>query len=302
MWTNPEEARSDFVLAAAVALFGPLLLILLRSLLPSVLEQGVVWAVVSIAALFAFTGLVPLLLARYRGEGMAAFGLDAPRAAIARGLLLAIPAALVGVMVLWSQPIPTVAGQAVRGQLAALLGALGFLVSGGGPIEALLSVLALATAIVGNVLLYTFLTVKARDGFGRTDITMLEALRTYGALAAAGGLVIGLLLAAIQGGVLRVTLEALALFSLVLIADRMVVPGHATTRAAVLAPAIVALLAGVELFGGHLLTSLRSGLLGAGVIIVVAVLVETRRHAWAVVPLIAAVILYPTALAGFRPM
>ncbi len=94
-------------------------------------------------------------------------------------------------------------------------------------------------------------------------------------------------------------LEPLALAAVVLLADRLVQPRVTTSRATILGPAIVALLLQVELFGGAFLTSLREGLLAAGFVVIMAVLVETRQAAWAVVPLFAAASFYAVS---FRPV
>ncbi|MBW3576345.1 MAG: hypothetical protein KY462_01120 [Actinobacteria bacterium] len=297
MWTNPEEARSDFVLAAATALFAPLVFLLIRGVLPF-LTTGLLGLAVNVALVFAAYGLVPLLLARYRGDGASAFGLDGPRRGTAPGLLLAVPIVFVGVVYQWSQPTAVLDGQPVRDQWLALLGNLAVLP--GGATASVLTLLGFVAAFAGAVLLYTFLAVKARDGFAQNDIGQLQALRTFGMGAAIGALVVGMLgTLAGRVSIARALLDAGALMAVVLIADRLVQPGARTTRATVLAPAIVALIIGIELFSGNFLTTLRVALLGAGTVIVAAVLVETRRYAWAVVPLFAALILYPT---GLRPV
>lgn len=284
MWTDPEEARSDFILAAAATLFGPLLLSFIQDLAPG-LFSGTFGNLVGLTLFFAYTGLVPLLLARYREEGMEAFGLDEGRDGLVPGLLIAAPIVLVSIalqLALTGSPI-----DAVLGTLSGLTV---------GPINALLTLLRAVVVSAAVVLLYTFLVTKARHAFARNDVPQVEMLRTFGMAAAAGGLVVGLLLLVRGGSFMRVLLDAVTLAAVVLVTDRFVTPQGRTTRAAVLAPAIVALIVKIELFGGEFLISLRGALLGAGLIVVVAVLVETRQYAWAVVPALVATVLWVTPL------
>lgn len=284
MWANPEEARSDFILAAAAAILGPLLLRLLTPFgLGALQSRGPIGGALLGLVVFAFTGLVPLLLARYRGGGLTAFGLDTPRRAMSAGLLAAVPLVAVGMLEWWA------VSQNVPRALAGVFGDPG--------IRAFVAL----GAFLGSVLLFTFLTTKARDGFARTELTQLQVLRTFGLATAGAGLIVGLPL--LPTGRVEpwwaVILEPLALAAVVLLADRLVQPRVTTSRATILGPAIVALLLRVELFGGAFLTSLREGLLAAGLVVIVAVLVETRQAAWAVVPLLAAGSFYAVA---FRPV
>lgn len=288
MWTDPDEARSDFVLAAATALFGPLVIQLVYRYTP-LGPFGLFGTLLSIALLFVITGLVPILLARYRGNGIAAFGLQGGREGIGPGVLIALPVVLLGIVVGWT------AGFSPLRALAGIVPA--FLSGPFGGIDVVLAVLAISVQFAGMVLLYSFLAVKAREGFGRTEIGHLEVLRTYGLAAAGGALLIGLL-AAIGADVTvnRALLDAAALVAVILVADRFTDMESQTTRLAVAAPAIVALLLAWDLFGGQFLATLRHGLLAAGAVIVVTVLVDGRSYAWAIVPLFAALTIYRTAL------
>lgn len=290
MWANPEEARSDFILAAAAAILGPLLLRLLAPLGFRALQgRGAVGGALFVLVAFAFTGLVPLLLARYRRGGQAAFGLDTPRQAIAAGLLAAVPLIVVGMLEWWAM---------TRSVPRALAGVFAQVIDD--PLELGFVALGALALFIGSVLLFTFLTVKARDGFARTELTQLQMLRTFGLAAAGAAALVGLLL--LPTGRLALAaaiLEPLALAAVVLLADRLVPPRVTTSRATILGPAVVALLLQLELFGGAFVTSLREGLLAAGLVVVVAVLVETRQAAWAVVPLFAAASFYAVS---FRPV
>lgn len=284
MWTDPEEARSDFILAAAVTLFGPLIVSVLQSVMPR-LFLGTFGNLLSLALFFAYTGLVPLLLARYRDQGIEAFGLDTGREGIGPGVLIALPIVVLAIVLQLA-----LSGNVLDAVLGTLAGVLG------GPVNALLTLLRAVVVAAAVLLLYTFLTTKARDGFARNEVPQLEMLRTFGMAAAAGGFLVGLLLLVRGGSLLRVALDAGTLAVVVLVADRFVDAAGRTTRATILAPAIVALIIKVELFGGNLLLSLRGALLGAGLAIVAAVLLETRRYAWAAVPVLVATVLWPTPL------
>lgn len=284
MWTDPEEARSDFILAAAAALFGPLLLTFLQNLLQP-LFLGTPGNLFSLALFFAYTGLVPLLLARYRGQGIEAFGLDDGREGIVPGLLMALPIVAVAIGL----------GLALSGSVVdAVLGTLSGLLAG--PATFLTTLLRAVVFSVSVVLLYTFLTTKARHAFARNEVQQVEMLRTFGIGAAGAGFLAGLLLLVRGGSLLRILLEALTLVAVVLVADRFVAANGRTTRATVLAPAIVALIVKVRLFGGDFVFSLRGALLSAGLVIVVAVVLETRRYAWAALPVLVATVLWPTPL------
>lgn len=298
MWITREEALSDFVLAGATAVLGWIVPSYLARLgfYPS---QGLLAELLLLGWLFALTGLVPLLLARYRKQGAAAFGLDGERAGMRAGILLAIPVGAVGVIALWT-------GSLGNAPLPLERAALGLLGLGSSALGLLLLAARVAVVGAGSVLLLAFLTVRARDGFRGTPVSQLEALRTYGLGAVGAAAVLGLL-AVVAGAVgaigLLVTLAALV--AAVLLTDRLLVQGGETARATVLAPAIVAFLIRFEtqtggflagLFGPRLLLGLYAGCVAAALVIVVAVLVETRVYAWAVVPLLVATALYPSPL------
>lgn len=286
MWISAEDARSDFVLAAAAALIGPFIQAFVADL-PGY-PGGLVGTLLSIAWLFAMTGLVPVLLAGYRSHGLSAFGLDQPQEAIRTGLLVALPLAVTGWLAFW-----------LRGASAidALQGLLPFLSGGQGLI---VDVLAFAVVATGSLLLYTFLTVRARDAFQPNEVAQLEALRTFGLAAVGVAALLGLLLWVAGNQFTTLMLRVAGVAGLVLVTDRYVEPGRQTTRATVLAPAITVLVFWVfrsgGLFRGNLLDGLYAGSVAAAIAITVAILVETRRYAWATVPVLAAAALYGAPL------
>jgi hypothetical protein len=299
MWMSTEDARSDFVLAAAAVAFGGLVVQLLRSLplYPSgafgdLLDVG--W-VLLVAAGPAY-GLV-----RHRRQGLAGYGYTEQRD-LAAGVTLALPIVAVGFL----RALP------IGGPTGALFGNLGLALrtpTVGEPVFGVLDVLyvvalVLAVAVAGAVL-FPFLTTRSRDGFRQTDLPLVEGLRTYGMGAAGVAFVLGLLVSITEAfTLLGLALNVLGLVALVLLTDRLVLTTDRTTRATLLAPAIVAVVLQVlafgGFFGGNILFGLFRGAFAGGFVIVLATLVETRRHAWAVVPVVLATALYPTCM--FAPV
>ena len=292
MYIGPDEARSDVILAAAAAVLGTFLIGLVTRL-PLYPRTGILGALVAVFWVFALTGLVPLLLARYRGDGLRAFGLHAPRDAWRRGLLLVVPVAAVGVL----QAL-LVAGD----PMGAVLGRIGRALRSPVAAAPVYSALELIALVVGGLMLTTFLAVRGREGFRPVDLSLTQVLRTFG-MGCAGVALVGGLLRSLGpevrvGGVL---LEVAALVVLILLADRLVPLGPTVPRGAILAPLIVIAVAHLVALGGGLLfgnplIGLHAGGLGAGTAVVIAVLVSARNMAWAVVPLLIAVHWWPTCL------
>lgn len=299
MWADTEEARSDFVLTAAALVFGGFIVSLV-AMLPFYPRSGIVAALLSLAWLFALTALVPLLLARYRDQTADAFGLDTGREAVVPGLALAAPVVVAAVL-----RSVLLGGTPVRAVLGRFAGAGGFDPRLADPAGAALSLfdlvlaaLTVAVLTVGGVLLYTFLTTRARDGFRRVELPLTQALRSFGMAAAGIAALLGLLRSIAGAGLLPTLVTVAGLVALVLLADRLIPAGVTTGRAAILGPAVVALVAAVVGTGGlfgNLLGGLFVGSLAGGVAIVIACLVESRRAAWAVVPMVAAMAVYPAS-------
>lgn len=296
MYISPEDARSDVILAAATTVFGGLLVRLLTGL-PGYPGSGIIVALLDAVWVFALTGLVPLLLARYRGDGIAAFGLDRSRASWRSGLLIAVPIAVVGVLT-----------TATVGQMpyAALLGRFARVVSGPGVGLGglLVEAAALVSLSVGSLFLVGFLTTRGRDAFRSTDVSLTELVRTFGMGAALVALAAGTF-RLIGGGsflatLLGVLLPVLGLAAMVLLTDRLVASAMHTARTAVVTPVVV--VAAIHVFAaggllrGGLFTGMYAAALGAGVATVMAVLLESRWRAWAVVPIAVAAHWWPGCL------
>ncbi len=295
MWLSPDDARSDFILAASALVFGTLVVefVFRIPFYPSgdlSLWLTPIWVVLLMV-------VPPRFLARYREQGLDAYGLVGERTGLADGLLLVAPLLAAGY----------VRGFSGGSVVGALLGRLrGFAANGPGLVQLdlltlVLGVIVLVAAGGGTMYLFGLLVVRARDGFRATDMPLLEALRTYGLGAVAVGTVLGLLISLAGSGppTWAVFLDGLAMVAVILLTDRLVATNDRTTRATVLGPAIVAMVAfvfsmGGGLFSANLAVSLYRGAMAASVAIVLAVLLETRRSAWTAVPLVAATVWAPT--------
>lgn len=295
MWLSPDDARSDFILAASALVFGTLVVEFITRIpfYPSGELAGwllPVWVVLLMVVPARF-------LVRHREQGLDGHGLVGDRAGVGDGILLVAPLLAAGY----------VRGFSGGSVVGALLGRLRSMASVGPSIadlDLLTLVLAMAilgTAGVGSMYLFGLLVVRARDGFRATDMPLLEALRTYGLGAVAIGTLLGLLLSLAGSGppTWAVLVDGGAMVAVILLTDRLVATNDRTTRATMLGPAIVAVVAwifavGGGLFSSNLAVSLYRGAMAASVAIVLAVLLETRRSAWLAVPLVAATVWAPT--------
>lgn len=304
MYLSTEDARSDVILAGAMTVFGDLLLGLVLSA-PFVPSRGIALAVVYLAAAFALSGLVPLLLARYRDDVPAAFGLDRGAIPWTAAAALAAPAVVVGIVrgyLVTADPAAALLGRA---------GAAGFGVPtvGAGSFD----VVSVATGIVealvytvGTVLLLGFLTVRGRDAWRSDDRSANELLRVVGLGAAAAALVLGTVRTLTAGGsMLGVVLNVAAVLGVVLVADRAVPAGATVERGAVLTPVVLVaaanILAAGGLFGGGLLGGLYLGALATSLTVAIAVTIAHGRRTATVVPLLLAVHWWPASCLGPLP-
>lgn len=302
MWIDFEDARSDFVLAAAVVVLSRLVATLALQL-PFVPTAGalaeLLWFVLWPLLVFVAT---PALLTRYRRLGAASFALADNQAALAKGALLAAVVVVHGVLRGLS------AGSIAQGALGRFGTALesspvvGLTDVSGLPFRIVVDVLVVVVFTAASLILWPFLVVRARDGFRRVDVGVTEALRTFGMGAAGAALVLGLLnVVAGQISFVSLGLAVAAVVALVLTTDALVPYGATTSRATVLAAPIVALGAHVLAFGifsGAVLIGLYAGLVAAAVVLVIAVLVESRQT-WAAAPMVAAMAFYPTCVSPF---
>lgn len=296
---NSEDARSDFVLAAAAAALLPFVAGFVSGL-PGYPVDGIIGGLLAIVWLGLTMLFVPIVIVRYREEGLSAFSIGGQRQALGKVAVVAVPIVVLGYL----------RSMSLMGPFVGLLGRLGIPLGGtptvGAPgadlVDLVLRVLYIAVLLVGSIGLTGFLVSRAEDAFRSPDMPVVEALRTFGMGAAAASLVLGLLATVGRGYAITTTIGAsLALAATVLLADRFVYGNMTTTRAGIIGPAIATLafhiLSTGGVLGGDLVTGLWWGSLGFGLVVVAASLSKTKATSIAfVVPIVAAT-LYPTCIA-----
>jgi hypothetical protein len=298
---DADDAKSDVILAAAVAVIGPTVVAFV-SRLPLLPQTGLLAALLGIGSLALLTLLVPLWLARYRGDGAAAFGLRETAGPVAvagapgtkgAALLLAAPAAVAGalsLLVLGADAVTVVLGR---------MGPAFW--SADGVTGLLIAVLEVVVLTAGTFVLVGFLGVRSRDGFPRSpDTSLTELVRTFGLGAVGVALLTGIVRLATGASVVLLVLHLLALVAVLLLTDRLVPAGISVPRTTVVAPLVVILVlqtfSAGGLFGGGLLLGLHRGALAAGVVIAIAALGATRRGSGVAFLLVIAVHWWPTCL------
>lgn len=290
VYISPDDAKTDVILAAAVAVLG----VSLRAFvvqLPLYPAPGLIGALLDLAWIVAITALVPWLLARYRGDGLAAFGITGS-GGVAAGVLVAVPVAVLGVLV---QVLYGSAAGVLLGRVAAPAGATIDVV------DVAIGVARVALLSLGAIVLVGFLTVRAREAFPRSpDTHLTQLLRTAGLGAMAVAAVGGLLGSIGRGPALLALLNVLALVAVVLLADRLVPAGITVPRTTVIVPVVVVVVGKVfatgGLFFGDLIGGLTTGALALGVTLAIAGLSQTRRGTAAAIPVVIAVHWWPTCL------
>ncbi|MCC5950000.1 MAG: hypothetical protein JJT89_16220 [Nitriliruptoraceae bacterium] len=281
MYMAPDDAKTDVILAAAAVILGPSL----RAFAGGSSASGVLGVVVELLWLVAITTLIPVLLARYRNDHMAAFGWRGLGGAFGPGILLAVPAVAVGFVTVTTAGLP-------------LAGRLGV----GDPVGLLLQVLVISVLSIGSFVLVAFLAVRAREGFPRSpDVPLHQLVRTAGlVLVVAAG--IGGVLRGLTGGSLLISLSsAVAVAIIVFLVERMLpTDAPAVPRAAIIAPLVVITIANLYARGGFIFGDLPGGLtaaaVGGGTALAISVFALTRRGSGVTIPLVIAVHLWPTCL------
>lgn len=301
MFIDADDAKTDVILAGALAVLGPTLLGFVTRL-PLLPRAGVGAVVVELVALGLLTLLVPLWSARYRQDGGAAFGLAEGTGHLSvagttrttsAALQLAAPVVLLGVLL----------AALLSSQASAIpLGRVGLALRTADPtVSLVLTLVQVALLSVGSLVFTGFLSVRGRAGFPRSpDVSLTELVRTFGLGAVAIALLTGLVRVATGADVRVLGLNLLAVVAVLLLADRLVPLGIEVPRSTVAAPLVVVVLmqtfAAGGLLGGGILTGLHRGALAAAVVLTVASLAATRRGIAAAVPLVIAVHWWPTCL------
>ena len=291
MYIASEDARTDVILAGATTVFGSAVWSFVASL-PLYPQGALVGGFLDVLWILALTALVPVLLARHRGDGAAALGLSGPSGRWPLGLLYLVPVGLLGLgieLLLGRELVP------------ALLGRLAGPAGTGSPTVLLLTVAQIAALTVGALVLVGFLAVRGREAYPGSPLTPLTGLvRTVGLVAVIAAAVLGFVrvLTGASGAV--VALHVVALAAVLLVTERFVPRGVTPPRTVVVTPLIVVLLAQLTATGGIIFGDLASGLyataLALGATVAVAVLTQTTARAWAALPLLVAVHWWPTCL------
>lgn len=301
MWISSEDARSDFILAAAAVFLG-VQVVSLVARLPIYPLNGPVYLVLSVVWLALLACGAPLWLARHRRDVPGAFGLEQP-GGLVPGLVLALPL-LVG------HVVEIMLSGNVGAVLLSLLGRFTITSPTMGDFrftfETLVLMVSVLVLALGAWLTGSFLAVRARGAFRSPDMDLTELLRTFGMGGVGASLVLGLLLAVRDGGQFGDALMLSgALLAVVLLADQYVPARVTTTRASLVAPGVTVLVLWVIAFGGpfrgDLLLGLYSGVSAAVLVMVAAAMIETRRGLAAAI-LLAASAIYPIGGQIMQPL
>lgn len=276
MYSSPEDARSDLFLSAAVFLFGPLVVQILLDVVP-LPNSEVVFTALNIVLPIAVTILVPWLLIRYRKESLRSYGLGGLHTQdLGIGALIAVPLVVASVLALLLRFGPDVVNP------------LALTASGGVPM-----ILARLAHAVGRCLLAVYVTVKARDAFRQDYMTVREGLRDIGrwivivAVGALGLLTLGAMAQGDDVGIGAFLFLPLGMVGAFAMALRTLRGPSVTSRQVLLTPTVLLALGpfALTLNGQRLLGSLYEAALWAGIGLLVGVLTETKRGAWAAIGL-----------------
>lgn len=279
MYEDPEEARSDLLLAGAVFVFGPILLTLLLSIVPLLRVPGAA-VVLSLAIPLLLTVAVPVSLARWRGDGPAAFGLTGDRSDLIVGVLFALPAVAMSLA----------AGVLAGGSLLSGLPVAGLAAPSG---NVVLGLLARLLTWLGLAVLVLFAARKAGAAF-RSETTSVPA-----GMARIGGIIAAVLFIAAGLRLLLTGLPSSLMLPLgvagsVYLIWRGVRRPTATGFAVLLAPTVLLALGSffLTLSPTRLVEGVWSAALVAALGLGMVALRESRPTAWAAVGLAATVALF----------
>ncbi|MEX0592846.1 MAG: hypothetical protein WD152_05175, partial [Nitriliruptoraceae bacterium] len=247
------------------------------------------------AWLIAVTALVPLLLARYRGDRWAAFGLTQPVRGITVGIVVAAPIVAGGIVLGLAG---SVAGAAAP---AWWWGRLGGAVAVGNDLVTRIAVVTqFVTLVVGVTLLIAFLATRGASLQRSPQWAPVRMIRTIGLPAVGAALVTGVIRVIVGWPLLPVIVQVAAVAGVLTLVDRRVRIASPMPRSTVIAPVIIVgvlhLFAAGGLFRGDLLAAVHGGGLAIGVTVATVLLARTRATAWAIVPLFVAVHFWPLCL------
>lgn len=294
MYTSTEDARSDLFLSGAVFLFGGVILRVLLNIVPLGRIPGVA-PLLQILLPLVTTLLVPYLLIRYRGESWSLYGLQPVSApALGYGALVGLPVAVAFVLAGVLSGLPPTATVPLAGV--------------GG--QAAVELLARVTQWLGYVGLAVYGTVKARDAFRGQHRTLREGAQHIGRILALAVVVAGVLLLlamAARGGLtadplaaVGVVLPALGVAGAAAVVLARLQGSATTTLPTLVTPTVLlGLAAFVLVFDpvGFVNGVYQAGLFAA-LGLIVGVLMESRRSAWAAIGLAMVIATLSTLGAG----
>lgn len=286
-----DDAQTDVILAAATAVFGVSLRAFIQTFAWYPQAQNV-RRVLDLVWIVALTALVPVLLARYRGDNLAAFGIKT--AGLFREPALLIPAFFVVSVTYLLLPGLLTTPQAIFGRAMSPFGVLETVALG-----------------FGAFTLITFVSVRARDGYMRSpDVPLKQLVRTGGMLAAAVTIVTGLLRALgprpTGTAALIALLYGATVVLITVLADRAIPYGMTVTRASIVAPLILVAVSHVfatgGLFRGDLLTGVFLTAIAAGTTLLISSRTHLPNGTIALVPFLLVIHLWPTCLSPLAVM
>lgn len=227
MYLATDDARSDFFLAAAVYVIGPVLYSALLRSTGSLLRSDVVVWVLAVAAPILLISAMPLYLMRYRDEGFGTLTRGSADAA-ARAVVVMLP--LVGAVL------------------------LGDLVAGTNPIAALAGTFQVPILLVSRVVRWLSLAVLAVFLYRRAEYAFrpiseqMTVLVTRAAAATVGAAIVASLLLAVRDPSLGLVLAPVGMAGAVYLATRLFPPAGMGEQWQVYAPLITLALGPLDLF------------------------------------------------------
>jgi len=297
MSLSTDAARSDFILAAALLVIGPLALTIVAAPVEVLTDTAITsnpWVILGLILVVAVA--FPRWLTIVRGDGLSGFSLDGEPSMLGPGLVLAVPILAAYVATQWAPLGPDVAP---LGPVDALLGRLSPTVVPSptvsesvsvGLVDRIFQASTIFVLFAASAALWSFMVGRARRGFDSPDRSVTQALRTYGMISAGLALVIGGLWSLVSdfGRPIVVLANVAALVAVILLADRMIGAAPTTTRATFIGPVII--LAYLQIQGGSLDLAFNAyaAALSAGHLVAFGALIQARKTAWAALPMLLA--------------
>lgn len=272
MYTSSDDDRSDLFLAAAVFVLGPQLLGLILGRLP---VSVAVSPITSLVVILLTTVALPLWLMRYREQKLSHLGFDGPKSAAGTGAVIALPVAAAFVLAELVAATAPFSSSPLVG--AARTGAYA---------SAALTVLR--GICIGFVAIYV--TVKARTAFRADPAYIKPTMLRLGKFVAIGGAIAAVLLlltVLARDTAVRessyVALAPLGVGAAGWLAYRWASGSQLTSRSTLLTPMVLLAIGAFVIFAEAqaVVAGLWQAALLAGVGLVVGVLLESHRSAWA---------------------